>query len=125
MQNSHDTEEKSTRHTNEASAEPPNIYKRTPRPIISTPQSIVSAPTRPELNMGNHDSKDTSQSGDHDVTIIQTQEVHTNLLADHDTKLLILIIMVGIQLIITVWMLIKNQLQKQATKAARAAISPV
>lgn len=50
-------------------------------------QSITSKPTRPEANMGNKDSKDTTQNGDHDVTIIQIQEVHISILADHDAKL--------------------------------------
>lgn len=75
--------------------------------------------------MGNRDSKDTIQNGDHDVTI-QTQEVHTSILAAHDAKLTLLIIMVGIQLLATILITIKKQLKKQATKAARAAaIIPV
>lgn len=72
--------------------------------------------------MGNKDSKDTAQSEDHDVTIIQTQEVHTSLLADHDAKLTLLIIMVGIKHPATILMIIKKQLKKQATKAARTTV---
>lgn len=77
--------------------------------------------------MGNEDSKQATQNGDQDVTIIQTQEVHTGMLTDHDFKLTLILIAVGIQLIITIAKMIKRQFKLQATKAARAAaaIPPV
>lgn len=77
--------------------------------------------------MGNDKSKQAEQSGDQDVTIIQTQEVHTSILSDHDQKLNLLIIMVGILLCITMVKTIKKQWKIQATKAAMAAaiINPV
>lgn len=75
--------------------------------------------------MGNKDSKDTTQNGDHDVTIIQIQEVHISILADHDAKLTLLIIRVGIQLLASILMVIKKQLKKQAANAAREKYLPV
>lgn len=70
--------------------------------------------------MGNNDSKDTEQSGNQDVVIIQNQEVHTGMLTDHEMKLNILMIMVAIQLLITLGNMVQKLLQKQALKAAKS-----
>lgn len=72
--------------------------------------------------MGNEKSSPkVTQNGDHDINIINTQEVHTNFHIDHEQKLLIIMILVIIQLSITVYKLLaKREKRKVIRNNARS-----
>lgn len=70
--------------------------------------------------MGNDNTKEATQNGDQDVTIIENQEVHTGLLEDHDWKLNLILIIVTTQLIIGILNILRKQWKKAALKAAKS-----
>lgn len=70
--------------------------------------------------MGSENTKEATQSGDQDVTIIENREVHTGLLESHDGKINIVLGIVAIQMLITILGIVRKQFRKQALKAAKS-----
>lgn len=70
--------------------------------------------------MGTTESKNTENTGDPQVQVLNQLSVHEELHVQHDTKLNIVIIIVAIQLVITLYRAYKDHAQKQALKAAKS-----
>ena len=77
--------------------------------------------------MGKTQSKAISQSGDPQVTVIQNQEVHTQMHEDHEIKLWIILALLCILVLFKIQSVYKKRERKTAIKAARsvAALSDV
>lgn len=74
--------------------------------------------------MGNNSSKKESPEtlGDQTVTIVENQEIHTELHQQHAWKLNLILLIVSIQVI---WLVVKNAIKlvnKFVTKAAKKAV---
>lgn len=72
--------------------------------------------------MGNSDSKDqeVKQIGDQQVTVIENQEVHTEMHSQHEAKLWIIIGMLTFIIALNLTKIVINKCRKEAYKAARS-----
>lgn len=63
------------------------------------------------------------QEGDHDLTIINTQEVHTDFHLSHDIKLNIIIGLMALQLVLALYRTIVKRERKRANKIAAKSLA--
>lgn len=94
-------------------------------PAVNSPITLATSTPPNQKNllttkMGTSNTKEASQNGDQDVTIIENQEVHTGLLEDHDWKLNLILIIVTLQLIIGILATLRRQWKKTAIRAAQS-----
>lgn len=76
--------------------------------------------------MGNKKSTPASEiTGDKNIAIINTQEVHTNYHEDHELKLNIILILVAIQLTIVIYKAWQKRLKTKAYRKARNSIATI
>lgn len=69
--------------------------------------------------MGNDKSKESHNSGDPQVQVLNTLEIHAEQHKQHEFKLTIILVIVSVQLLLTMYKLYKEHTRKQALKAAK------
>lgn len=72
--------------------------------------------------MGNLKSKVVNQDDDHDLTIINTQEVHTDFHISHELKLNIIGLLV-LQVLLTLYKLLVKRERKRANKLSVRSVA--
>ena len=65
------------------------------------------------------------QNGYSDIAIINTQDLHTEMLMAHEWKITVILIIVGLQLIITVYVLLLKREKRRAAKLAAKSIAAI
>lgn len=74
--------------------------------------------------MGNQKSSPAvKQSGDGEVTIINNQDIHTEFHIGHETKLLIIIAIVSLQLVITIYKFVAKRERRQAAQRMAKSVA--
>jgi heme/copper-type cytochrome/quinol oxidase subunit 4 len=74
--------------------------------------------------MGNQKSSPkVNQEGDHDLTIINTQEVHTDFHLSHELKLNIILGLLVVQLVLALYKTLVKRERKRATRIAAKSIA--
>lgn len=74
--------------------------------------------------MGNQKSSPkVSQEGDHDLTIINTQEVHTDFFLSHELKLNIIIGLLILQLVLALYKMLVKREKRRATRIAAKSLA--
>lgn len=69
--------------------------------------------------MGTEQSKESNNSGDPQVQVLNRLEIHEEQHKQHEFKLTIILVIVSVQLLITVYKLYKEHTRAQALKAAK------
>ncbi|KXJ30248.1 hypothetical protein RP20_CCG002782 [Aedes albopictus] len=74
--------------------------------------------------MGNQKSNPkTEQNGDSDITIINNQDQHTEMLLAHEWKIVVILVIVGLQLAVTLYVLFMKREKRRASKIAARSIA--